>query len=94
MSAAFLSPGGFQTRALVRSGIEVWSGTEVRSDGDNRSSPDGRSWFDAPIGGIRCVLVIPAVPSVLVGPVGKVSVLESDPTGSTLSTLDGVVLMV
>ena len=66
----------------------------MRSDGDDRSWPDARSWFEALIGGIRCVLVIPAVPPVFVGPVGKVSVLESDPTGSTFSTSDGVVLMV
>ncbi|KAF3518624.1 hypothetical protein DY000_02060300 [Brassica cretica] len=47
-----------ETRAPVRSGIEV------RSGGEERSGPDGRSWFEVPIGGIRCVWVTPAVPLV------------------------------
>ena len=66
----------------------------MRSGGEDRSWLDGRSWFEVPIGGIRCVWAVPVVPSVPVRPVRNVSVLESDPIGSTLSTLDGVFPMV
>ena len=79
---ACLSPERFQTRA------PVWSG------GEDRSWTGDHSWFEVPIGGICCVWVVPVVPSVPVGPTGKVSVLELDPVGSTLSILDGVVPIV
>ena len=46
------------------------------------------------IGGIPCIWVVSTVLSVPVGPLVKVSVLESDPTGSTSLSLDGVVPVV
>ena len=66
----------------------------MRSGGEDRSWTDDRSWFEVPIGGICCVWVVPVVPSLPVGPTGQVSVLELDMAGSTLSTPDGVVLIV
>ena len=92
--SGLFSLGRFQTRASVRSGIEVLSGTEVRTGGEDRSWADDRSWVEVPIGGICCVWVIPVVPSVPVGPTSKVLVLELDPGGSTLSIPDGVVPIV
>ena len=62
----------------------------MRFGGEDRSWIDDRSWFEVPIGGIRCVWVVLVVLSVPVGPMGKVSVLKLDPVGSTLSTPDGV----
>ena len=66
----------------------------MRSGGEDRSWTDDRSWFEVPIGGICCVWVVLVVLSVPVGPTGKVSVLELDPVGSTLSIPDGLVPIV
>ena len=66
----------------------------MRSGGEDRSWVDDRSWFEVPIGGIRCVWAVPVVPSVPLGPTGKVSVLELDLVGLTLSTPDGAAPMV
>ena len=66
----------------------------MRFGGEDRSWIDDRSWFEVPIGGIRCVWVVPTVPLVPFGPAGKVLVLESDLIGLMSLTLDGVVPMV
>ncbi|KAF3596625.1 hypothetical protein DY000_02021130 [Brassica cretica] len=67
---------------------------ELRFGQGSRFDLELRSLFEVPIGGIRCVWVVSAVPSAPVGPAGKVSVLESDPIGSKSLILDGVVPMV
>ena len=66
----------------------------MQSGGEDRSWTVDRSWFEVPIGRICCVWVVLVVLSVPVGPTGKVSVLELDPVGSTLSIRDGLVPIV
>ncbi|KAF3540992.1 hypothetical protein F2Q69_00021513 [Brassica cretica] len=75
---------------LSRALAQCSTRASVRSGGEDRSWTDDCSWFEVPIGGICYVWVVPVVPSAPVGPTGKVSVLESDLAGSTLSIPDGV----
>uniref|UniRef100_A0A0D3AT79 Uncharacterized protein n=1 Tax=Brassica oleracea var. oleracea TaxID=109376 RepID=A0A0D3AT79_BRAOL len=69
---------------LEGSAILVW--IEIGSSHERIVCPR-----DVPIGGIRCVWVVPVASLAPVNPFGVVSVPESDPIGSTSLTLEGVV---